>query len=113
MLHSPPLPSPPLSWRQVASLPALAQVVNILGLAPATPTAPPLATPMATPMATSLATPLATRGQARPGLRQRHGTEGSTVSLEQSSSVEVLSEMEDDQRLEGGHLAGDRSSGFF
>jgi len=81
------------------------KVVNILGLAPATPTALPLATP--------LATALATRGQARPELRQRHGTEGSTVSLEHSSSVEVLSEMDDDQRLEGGHLAGDRGSGFF
>jgi len=68
------------------------KVTNILGLAPnpSQQQTPP------------------TRGSV---LRERHGTEGSNVSatsLEHSSSVEVLSEMEDEVKFES-----DINSGFF
>jgi len=69
------------------------KVTNILGLAP-----PPSQQQQAVP----------TRGSV---LRERHGTEGSNVSgasLEHSSSVEVLSEMEDEAKFES-----DINSGFF
>jgi len=91
------------------------RVVNILGLAP-----PPLSSP-ATPTpsanndqlrATSNPVPIQQNGKLNVNSysRERHGTESSNTSssLNHSSSVEVLSEMDDEQNFENS-----LSNGFF
>jgi len=89
------------------------KVVNILGLAPRKiqPSAAPQAEGISNSETMKLEpprtkpVPIRVPGGAKSLARERHGTEGSNnscASLDNSSSVEVLSELEDEQKFETG-----------
>jgi len=89
------------------------RVVNILGLAPihSSPTSSPSPSSSTAPRASSNPVPIQrNKKQSHQNHRERHGTESSNASssLNNSSSVEVLSEMDDEQKFENS-----LNNGFF